>query len=315
MQDNLNRTTVFLSGGLGNQLFQIASGLQFESQQLEVNISQLHGKFELHQLLDFIAKERGIEVVIKSEKTSYFFTKAHNYLLRSSQWKFNSRAQELIGNLVIQAAIYISGIPAGRVYTDFTDFKKIISRYTEVHNNYVIGYFQDQNIARSIKKYLTDYFDSTYKDENESISIDNSSEITLHIRRGDYANENKIGMLSLEYFRGILFRLYEEQNIGKLRLFSNGHFELSDVVDKDQLSSIVEIDATSALELLAKMRNGHIFILSNSTLSWWAGYLCRNPRKLIYVPDPWFRTLSEPVNLIPSDWNKCQSIWSGESEI
>jgi hypothetical protein len=315
MEDKLTRTTVFLSGGLGNQLFQIASGLQFESHLLEINISQLHGKFELHQLMDFIAKERGIEIFIKSESTSYIFTKAHNYLLRSSQWKIHPRFQELIGNLLIRSAIYISGVPAGRVYTDFTEFKKIISRNTEVRNYYVIGYFQDENIARSIKQHLTEFLESTHSDENESISIDNSSELTIHIRRGDYASENKIGMLSLKYFTEILSKLYKEQNINRLRLFSNGQFELSSIIDKDKMNSVVEIDATSALELLAKMRNGQIFILSNSTLSWWAAYLCRNPRKIIFVPNPWFRTLPEPVNLIPSDWNKCQSIWSEESEI
>jgi hypothetical protein len=314
MQDDITRTTVFLSGGLGNQLFQIASSLQFEPHLLEINISKLHGKFELGQLVDLIAKDRGIQIIVKSDNTSYFFTKAHNYLLRSTQWKINSRFQEQINNLVIQAAIFISGVPAGNVYTDFSDFKRFISRNRKVHNYYVIGYFQDEIIARSIKEYLSNYLDSTYKDENHPISNDNRSELTLHIRRGDYANENKIGMLSLEYFRKILSKLYQEQDIGRIRLFSNGQFELSRIIEANKMGSVIEVDAISALELLAKMRNGNIFVLSNSTLSWWAGYLSNNPKKQIYVPYPWFRTLTEPVNLIPSDWNRCQAVWSEESE-
>jgi hypothetical protein len=315
MQNKFSRTTVFISGGLGNQLFQIASALQFESNLLVINISQLRGEFELYQLVDFIAKRRGIQIVVESKNPPYIFIKAHNYLLRSTQWQTSRRVKELIAYLVSQAGIVISRLPTGCVYTDYNDFKKFESRIKSNQCVYVIGYFQNENIATSIRKDLTAFLDTNYIVNSLANSIDESLEIILHIRRGDYANENKIGMLSLRYFEKVLSKINQDSSISRIRLFTNGNFDLSRIIDRNEVSAVVEIDASSsAVELLAKMRNGQIFILSNSTLSWWAAYLSRNPKKQIHIPDPWFRTLVEPVNLIPADWNKCPAIWSEEKK-
>lgn len=313
MPTNESRTTVFVSGGLGNQLFQIASGLQFESKVLVINISQLRGKFELYQLLEFFAAERRIQIIVDSTNISNVFTKAHNYLLRSTRWSMSWKVQEFIANLVGQIAIYISGLPAGGVYTEFSDFGKFIARNMNKQNFYVIGYFQNEQIARVIKENLIKYLDNAFNDNNKTDSVESGLELTLHIRRGDYALESKIGMLSLEYFERLLSEIFQNQYVERVNFFTNGNFDLSRIIDIEKVGSVIEKDSSTAVELLAKMRHGEIFVLSNSTLSWWAGYLCRNPRKVIYVPHPWFRTLSEPVNLIPVGWNNCPAIWSQEN--
>jgi len=48
-------------------------------------------------------------------------------------------------------------------------------------------------------------------------------------------------------------------------------------------------------------------IAANSTFSWWAAWLNKNPYKKVVVPDPWFGPALKSHNtqdLIPDEWIK-----------
>ena len=51
MRNGNSVPTVYLSGGLGNQLFQIAGGLQFKPKKIVINTSQINGNFDLSEFL------------------------------------------------------------------------------------------------------------------------------------------------------------------------------------------------------------------------------------------------------------------------
>jgi hypothetical protein len=68
------------------------------------------------------------------------------------------------------------------------------------------------------------------------------------------------------------------------------------------------------LETLEKMRLGAGYVLANSTLGWWGAYLSYNSNAQVISPNPWFKKLVEPNNLIPHNWIRRNADWEEVSE-
>jgi hypothetical protein len=165
-----------------------------------------------------------------------------------------------------------------------------------------------------IRNELRDYLDFHFRGHSDASEENLENGLMLHIRRGDYVSENRIGMLSLDYFDNALTEILENHSISKLNFFSNGDLKPTVFNSTATVQEISQPVTHSALELLAKMRSGRFFLISNSTLSWWAAYLNTNSEKQVFAPAPWFRTLAEPLNLIPAGWIRLPAIWSQGNE-
>ena len=304
---------VYLSGGLGNQLFQLASGLRLDSKKLTVNISQIRGRFELYEFLNYLALRRSIQIDVVTAIPTRFFIAVHNYILRSTQWK----KSVWLKRLPIDFAVLVMRLrnPSGlsKFVTDYSRIGKSQGRLENKARIHLVGYFQNQDVASEIANELVDYLDSISLETDRKNSKQDSIAI-VHVRRGDYSAEEKIGMLSLSYFRKAIGALSQAQRNLDVELFSNGDVDLEDLATSSRIKGIKLVDSDSALDLLNRMRNGRFFIISNSTLSWWAAYLCVNPNKLVLYPDPWFRNLPRPVNLCPATWEAFPAFWIEENE-
>jgi hypothetical protein len=236
------------------------------------------------------------------------FRRAHNYLLRSEQWSKKLKTQEFVIKKSIQIAFFLSGVSSGHVSIDNESIAEHDRKNLENFN--IIGYFQNEISARFLREDLNEYLDFTYESKISKDSSSRSSELILHVRRGDYLNEDKIGMLSDTYFKNIIKEVCKTNAKMKLNFFTNGEIDFFEITNNIEFDSVEVINSSSAVELLAKMRSGEIFIISNSTLSWWAAYLSRSPEKQVYAPRPWFRRLPEPSNLFPDAWVRFPAIWS-----
>jgi hypothetical protein len=297
---------------LGNQLFQLATGIQFNSKVLVVNTSQVRGDFELQEFLNFLSRKREIQIIQDHTAPSKSFIKRHNLVLRTTQWLGRSFFQDFVVRLLIRSMNFFSLSTSRKLYTQQANFSTFRNGNIKFD---IVGYFQIEAAARLLRDDLNDFLNLTYSFAQNMQEIEFESELTLHIRRGDYASEQKIGMLSLTYFVNSLTKIAKEKRLSKIQLFSNEKIDIRQLKGIPGVGVISEIDANSAMELLAKMRNAHFFLISNSTLSWWAAFLCELPNKEVFAPYPWFERLPEPVNFIPNDWNRLSAIWSRGNKI
>lgn len=304
---------IYLSGGLGNQLFQLASGLRLNSKRLTVNISQVRGSFELYEFLNHLEHKRGIQIDVETSNPTRIFISVHNYILRSTQWKKSAWFKRL--PIFFASFVMRLRSPSGstKFVTDYSRIGKSQGRLENKARIHLVGYFQNQDVANEIANELVDYLDSISLETDKKNSKQDSIAI-VHVRRGDYSAEEKIGMLSLSYFRKAIGNLSQAHKNLDVELFSNDDVDLEDLATSSRIQGIKLVNSDSALDLLNLMRNGRFFIISNSTLSWWAAYLCANPNKLVLYPDPWFRNLRRPVNLCPETWEAFPATWSEGNE-
>ncbi len=120
---------------------------------------------------------------------------------------------------------------------------------------------------------------------HKDILLENT--VSLHIRRGDYVSEslkNRYTSLDESYYNEALSII---GNYSKIIVFSDDISwckEWPFLQDKSVVFIENEPDVID-LFLMSKMTNN---IIANSTFSWWAAFLNRNPNKKIIAPKEWF---------------------------
>ncbi|WFS09119.1 alpha-1,2-fucosyltransferase [Methylobacterium sp. 391_Methyba4] len=148
----------------------------------------------------------------------------------------------------------------------------------------------------------------------QSISneIQNVESVGVHVRRGDYANNQTTqafhGLAAPDYFRQAVDMMRDELGNPRFYFFSDdiewcrGKFEGLDVVFVDIPEEREEsgLKACRDLHLMSRCRHN---ILSNSSFSWWSAWLCDKPDKIVIAPNPWFATAGlDTQDLIPANW-------------
>lgn len=291
-----------LKGGLGNQLFQYAVGV-------------------------FLIKRLKKEVTFKSSNPSF-----HKINQRTDLSDFNFKYRIESNDAVIRGGkLFMLRIirRTMKCYFKFTSrgnflFKSYESPVTgfdlnlaKIHNvKKVSGYFQTYQ-----------YVDAIKQDFISQISLQSESEVfksflslakvenplIIHIRGGDFKNHlNSSGLLSFQYFQKALEigrKIIEPSNIW---FFSDDEAYCDEMVKNLKIQNCRKIYPNSGLspaETLVLMSNGSGIIISNSTFSWWAAYLSKNPVYVI-APDKWFRNMADPMALIPNSWIKAPASWN-----
>lgn len=136
-----------------------------------------------------------------------------------------------------------------------------------------------------------------------------STPVSVHIRRGDYVTLPKVAAvhrtLPLSYYEAAM-----ENMLGRAR---DAHFFVSSddigwarayFPQKHPITFISAPDIAECEELTLMSRCAH-HIIANSTYSWWAAWLNRNPEKTVIAPRQWFNDPHRTFpDLIPPIWNQ-----------
>lgn len=171
----------------------------------------------------------------------------------------------------------------GTIITEnYDDFAKYINYNIPERESLIFdGYFQNEKYFLHIKEKILRSFSPTnevatrIKEKYTQLS----NGVFLHVRRGDYVNHKMHWIDLTNYYKRCLEK------------FQNCHiFILSDDIDWCQKQSWIEnLQKTFVMEnevtslwLMTLCEKGGI--CSNSTFSWWGGWLNTNPERIIFYP-------------------------------
>lgn len=300
--------TLILRGGLGNQIFQFAAALAILEKDFSIWISVgqprktqdevdlAHFTLPSNLTLDVGSNNRitkkllswSLVLGLKSENSKNFRCLAAIFkVIVNSYFSILTQTQTKL----------ISGIGVG-----FFDLKKW--NVSSILN----GYFQTDFWANkeNVNKVLHDL---RLKSPSEKLLkwielIELQKPIIVHVRLGDYRNEDDIGILSPNYFQRALNNPVLDDISKNVWVFTDepSTIDVRDYVPSRYRTMLFEDTSLSSSETLELMRHGLAYVISNSTFSWWAAYLSYNRQCPRFMPTPWFKISKSPVGIKPREW-------------
>lgn len=243
---------VEVSGGLGNQLFQLAAGLylrKLTGRTLLLDTSwfvrnQLHEGFVLHALLD----------------------------LKSMNVHETNRLSRYLNAKKIQE-------PWGS-----TDLAQTVFQFPWLRTAYLQGYFLDYHIAESVKQELSSHLRLV------PLTLDPTRfSIFIHMRYGDKMNpsiKNLYDVTTQDFYHASVRWCLEHYNPESLDflVFSDSEQEARDLVRTLPPANYHFKSSNSSIQDFSHMCLCSGAIASNSSFSYWAGMLQENQRFWIM---PW----------------------------
>jgi glycosyltransferase involved in cell wall biosynthesis len=307
------RFYVSLTGGLGNQLFQLAAALSM-SRQKRVGMVSSFGSPRLNptgqpDIYDYDCSELGFEVNGKSP--SWLGRKVLGYVLRMGVSPRKLEKSTFISHPIeALASIFVSLYLHHPVTVLIGKGVGFFVSEPRQKASMLVGYFQsyrwvDYEPTLSKLRNLT-LKEPTQNFRNYAEFAKEKRILAVHIRLGDYKSESNFGLLSPSYYEAAV----EEINSGH-------HFDeiwaFSDEPELAQRNYLTHCNAQvkwiannefSSSETLQLMRLCNGFVISNSTFGWWGAKLAHGINPPVIVPSKWFKGMADPVDLIPEDWTK-----------
>lgn len=282
---------VKVMGGLGNQMFQSALYRRFEVEGKEVYMDLSHIKkygdshngYELERIFGLKYQEAP-----ESEMKR----------LANLQLTYWGRFKRKIG-----------GIRKATHYLEQTyEYKPQI---LQNENIYLEGYWQTEKYFIDIRKtILKDFiFPGIVDERNKEIieSIDNSNSVGIHVRRGDYLQEENLesrgGICTVKYYQEAVRHIKKYVSEPVFYIFSD---DMEWVKENLEVGNAVFInwnhknDSYRDMQLMSRCK---CQIIANSTFSWWAAWLNQNPQKIVVTPSKWMNGKGNP-DILCEGWVK-----------
>ncbi len=321
--------TVFLRGGLGNQMFQYALGFHLAKKnnaELMLDTTFLNDRFPRREFtyrtfdLDIFAflfeRERVNKGVLRSSESEGGYAwecKPRFTTLSKISEKFPIPGVWLGLDLTFLAAKNIFGIQ--KIIKEKKDYIFEPEVLSAKGNIVLWGYWQTEKYFADIAPDISKEFSFKEKLSGEAAEIakkiKNTNSVSIHIRRGDYAkfkNVKKIvGDTDISYYGRAISYIAE--------LVSKPHFFVfSDDIAWCRENVRIPFPATYLDEKTAGPKNAYHLelmslckhnIIANSTFSWWGAWLNQNQGKIVVAPKKWYGGGdSDAIDIIPREWEK-----------
>ena len=298
---------ILLMGGLGNQIFQLAAGLSYSIDEITL-IDTLGNPRRNDQnsteLASFVLPKR-VKIQNRSA-VNYLNQKLLNYGIRIGAQAANRSlqimlVQEFSKFLKFLSPLWCFGLNLSRGAGFDSQFKISMSCLN-------VGYFQssqfckDEKVLEELMSLKIAKPSQTFLELNKKAT--HTSPIIVHIRLGDYLNEEAFGIPGPSYYENGIQLIDTNGSQVPIWLFSNDPSKAIELIPKSYHARIfiVPIEGLSSAETLELMRSGSAYVIANSTFSWWGAMLSHRRSSQVVVPTPWFYLGSVPNSIYPELW-------------
>ena len=279
--------TIYLSGGLGNQLFQFSTGYalaKVKKTDLVINISSYSSNIRSYELNVFENIEIKYKIQKKSWKSSWSILRLLSYFFENS------------------------------VVTEKHPFKYDPSIFNCKKNTNLFGYFQSEKYFINYRDELLGLlsFPPIIDDEliklKSIICLENS--VSIHVRRGDYVSNPQTtayhGVMPIAYYKKAIERISKKISNPSFYVFSDDPEWVANNFNFIPQYTLVDVNkgrnSFRDIELMSYCKHN---IIANSSFSWWGAWLNKNKNKnkIVVAPKNWVSKKTEPLDdVTPEAW-------------
>lgn len=293
----MSLVVVRLIGGLGNQMFQYAAGRALalrHGAELKLDVSG----FDAYQRRRYELDALPINATVATETDlARFGAEA------KPRWRFAERVRRRLRIPRKCRAFPIYREPHFQFDPSMAALRPPV---------YLDGYWQSEkyfsDCVAAVRRELTASTPLDPANAAVAAQIDVVTAVSLHVRRGDYADDPKTnryhGTCSPDYYRRAVEHI-------AARVGSPHVFVFSDDAQWTRANLHVDVPATFVdanpadrgfgdMHLMSRCRH---HVVANSSFSWWGAWLDPSPHKIVVAPKRWFNADGlDTRDLVPAVW-------------
>ncbi len=285
-----------LMGGFGNQLFIYAFSKALANQtekKVKLIFPETNRKNKLnHFKLD--SRFNIIDGPFSEENVSKDIIEQYDQV--AEQIEKYSKKIPFLGELLTKKAM-----KSGIIYSLDKCIDLNYEQLSKMDDIIFCGYFQSNKYFEDLREQLVKEINITYSDIAEELDdIKNTNSVCLHIRRGDYLSETfkkRFFVCTDEYYEESMKIINKKVDCPKFYVFSDdlGYVQNEmKFMEKFDVKYVCNKGEDADLKDFMLMKACKHFIISNSSFSWWAQYLCDEPQKNVIAPSKWFNGEANP---------------------
>ena len=291
-----------LKGGLGNQMFQFATGycLSKRNSTSLVLDTRLMEENRINPPPRNPPRNFDLDIFGIKEKTA-----TSRDLLKVLQFPQNYRMRKLISSIFdfFNAFVFVEK-------TRLFD-KRILE--CKKKNLYLDGHWQVEDYFKNYRNELLKIFNfNNLKNIENNINfikkISPLNSICVNVRRTDFINNPEHNVVDIEYYKKAINKLKElKGNDLEIFIFSDDLDWCKEKFSFFNKTNYVEhrYAGNKFYNYLYLMTNFTNFIIPNSSFAWWGAWLSQKKNKTIIAPRKWSGLVPENMyEIVPKNWIK-----------
>lgn len=290
-KNNKKKLRVYLSGGLGNQIFQFVAGeylAEIHGQEISIDLTSVargHSRYDITSF-ELSARAESNKLVTSLRQKISVFSKAQDWRRKHSKTN-----------------LYDHGFEQNLLKFRNSKIKSISGFFQN------LNYFQKKEITKFKLKAPSREFLQTQE------SLNTASYLSVHIRRGDFLSQSDThGSLSAEWYLSAINQiLNRETNLSVVVFLSDDtEWVKSEIIENLDLSVSYLIfgptDLGDPAESWSLIRESSYILCANSTFSITAAALS-SAKVMVPIPLTRLMNFSEILETLPPHWHRYPAIW------